>query len=69
MLRAVTDSMMAEIANLSGQEYVPEVYAKRAKEQLRRQMPPKGPPGHRALPEKELPPTLSADPLQDPTDR
>ena len=31
-LRAVTDEIMAEIAKLSGQEYLPELYAARAKE-------------------------------------
>ena len=33
-LRAVTDEIMAEIAKLSGQEYLPELYAARAKELL-----------------------------------
>jgi 1-acyl-sn-glycerol-3-phosphate acyltransferase len=33
-LRAVTDEIMAEIAKLSGQEYLPDLYAARAKELL-----------------------------------
>ena len=64
-LRAVTDEIMAEIAKLSGQEYLPELYAARAKELIAAANTDKeDKPGTQALPEKELPPPLSADPLQ-----
>ena len=64
-LRAVTDEIMAEIAKLSGQEYLPELYAARAKELTAAANADKeDKPGIQPLPEKELPPPLSADPLQ-----
>jgi 1-acyl-sn-glycerol-3-phosphate acyltransferase len=64
-LRAVTDEIMAEIAKLSGQEYLPELYAARAKELIAAANADKeDKPGTRMLPEKELPPPLSADPSQ-----
>ena len=64
-LRAVTDEIMAEIAKLSGQEYLPELYAARAKELIAAANADKeDKPGAQPLPEKELPPPLSADPLQ-----
>ena len=64
-LRAVTDEIMAEIAKLSGQEYLPELYAARAKELIAAANADKeDKPGTQPLPEKELPPPLSADPLQ-----
>jgi 1-acyl-sn-glycerol-3-phosphate acyltransferase len=64
-LRAVTDEIMAEIAKLSGQEYLPELYAARAKELIAAANADKeDKPGTQALPEKELPPPLSADPSQ-----
>ena len=64
-LRAVTDEIMAEIAKLSGQEYLPELYAARAKELTAAANADKeDKPGVQPLPEKELPPPLSADPLQ-----
>jgi len=64
-LRAVTDEIMAEIAKLSGQEYLPELYAARAKELIAAaNADKKDKPDTQALPEKELPPTFSADPSQ-----
>jgi 1-acyl-sn-glycerol-3-phosphate acyltransferase len=64
-LRAVTDEIMAEIAKLSGQEYLPELYAARQKELLQAANADKedkpGAPGASAA---ELPPTLSCDSLQ-----
>ena len=64
-LRAVTDEIMAEIAKLSGQEYLPELYAARAKELIAAANADKeDKPGTETLPEKELPPPLFADPLQ-----
>jgi 1-acyl-sn-glycerol-3-phosphate acyltransferase len=64
-LRAVTDEIMAEIAKLGGQEYLPELYAARAKELTAAANADKeDKPGVQPLPEKELPPPLSADPLQ-----
>ena len=55
-LRAVTDEIMAEIAKLSGQEYLPELYAARAKELIAAANADKGDnPGAQTLPEKELP--------------
>ena len=64
-LRAVTDEIMAEIAKLSGQEYLPELYAARAKELIAAENADKGDkPGTEPLPEKELPATLSDDSLQ-----
>jgi 1-acyl-sn-glycerol-3-phosphate acyltransferase len=64
-LRAVTDEIMAEIAKLSGQEYLPELYAARAKELSAVANADKADnPGAHTLPEKELPATLSDDSLQ-----
>jgi 1-acyl-sn-glycerol-3-phosphate acyltransferase len=64
-LRAVTDEIMAEIAKLSGQEYLPELYAARAKELIAAANADKGDnPGAQTLPEKELPATLPDDSLQ-----
>jgi 1-acyl-sn-glycerol-3-phosphate acyltransferase len=64
-LRAVTDEIMAEIAKLSGQEYLPELYAARAKELIAAANDDKeDKSGTQTLPEKELPPPLSADPSQ-----
>jgi len=64
-LRAVTDEIMAEIAKLSGQEYLPELYAARAKELIAAANADKeDKPDTQPLPEKELPLRLSADPLQ-----
>ena len=64
-LRAVTDEIMAEIAKLSGQEYLPELYAARAKELIATANADKeDKPGTETLPEKELPPPLSAEPSQ-----
>ena len=64
-LRAVTDEIMAEIAKLSGQEYLPELYAARAKELIAAANADKSDnPGARTLPEKELPATLPDDSLQ-----
>ena len=69
-LRAVTDEIMAEIAKLSGQEYLPEMYAQQAKELLRVENADKeDKPGTPGLPEKELPATLSDEPLQEPDGR
>ena len=64
-LRAVTDEIMAEIAKLSGQEYLPELYAARAKELIAAANADKDDnSGARTLPEKELPATLSDPSLQ-----
>jgi 1-acyl-sn-glycerol-3-phosphate acyltransferase len=64
-LRAVTDEIMAEIAKLSGQEYLPELYAARAKELIAAENADKGDkPGTEPLSEKELPATLPDDSLQ-----
>ena len=64
-LRAVTDEIMAEIAKLSGQEYLPELYAARAKELIAAENADKADnPGAHTLPEKELPATLSDPSLQ-----
>ena len=74
-LRAVTDEIIAEIAKLSGQEYVPS-YAQDAKAQLQADKAAKtakaangDSSGERELPETELlasyPPPLSADSLQE----
>ena len=69
-LRAVTDEIMAEIAKLSGQEYLPELYAARAKELIAAANADKEDnSGTQTLPEKELPPTLSDDSLQGPDGR
>ncbi len=58
-LRAVTDEIMAEIAKLSGQEYLPELYAARAKELIATANADKeDKPDTGTLPEKELPLTL-----------
>ena len=67
-LRAVTDEIIAEIAKLSGQEYVP-IYAADAKAQLQTDKAANGDSsGTRELPEAELlvsfPATLSGDSLQ-----
>jgi 1-acyl-sn-glycerol-3-phosphate acyltransferase len=59
-LRAVTDEIMAEIAKLGGQEYLPELYAARAKELIAAANADKEDnSGAPPLAEKELPPTLS----------
>jgi 1-acyl-sn-glycerol-3-phosphate acyltransferase len=64
-LRAVTDEIMAEIAKLSGQEYLPELYAARAKELIAAANADKDDnSGAQTLPEKELPATLSDPSLQ-----
>jgi 1-acyl-sn-glycerol-3-phosphate acyltransferase len=71
-LRAVTDEIIAEIAKLSGQEYVP-VYAQDAKAQLQADKAAKAtkadPSGTSELPKAELlvsyPATLSRDSLQE----
>ena len=64
-LRAVTDEIMAEIAKLSGQEYLPELYAARAKELIAATNADKeDKTDTQLLPEKELPLRLSDDPLQ-----
>jgi 1-acyl-sn-glycerol-3-phosphate acyltransferase len=69
-LRAVTDEIMAEIAKLSGQEYLPELYAARAKELIAAANADKEDnSGTQAPPEKELPPTLSDHSLQGPGGR
>ena len=53
-LRAVTDEIMAEIAKLSGQEYLPELYAAQAKELIAAANADKeDKPGIQPLPEKE----------------
>ena len=66
-LRAVTDEIMAEIAKLGGQEYLPELYAARAKELIAAANTDKeDKPGTAPLPEKELPPTLPDHSLQGP---
>ena len=64
-LRAVTDEIMAEIAKLSGQEYLPELYAARAKELIAAANADKEDKTDiQPLPEKELPLRLPDDPLQ-----
>jgi 1-acyl-sn-glycerol-3-phosphate acyltransferase len=64
-LRAVTDEIMAEIAKLSGQEYLPELYAARAKELIAAANADKDDnSGAQTLPKKELPATLSDPSLQ-----
>ena len=64
-LRAVTDEIMAEIAKLSGQEYLPELYAARAKELIAATNADKDDnSGAQTLPKKELPATLSDPSLQ-----
>jgi hypothetical protein len=71
-LRAVTDEIIAEIAKLSGQEYVPS-YAQDAKAQLQADKAAKAAngdsSGERELSETELlvsyPPPLFADSLQE----
>jgi 1-acyl-sn-glycerol-3-phosphate acyltransferase len=69
-LRAVTDEIMAEIAKLSGQEYLPDLYASQAKELLAAQNARKDDtqdaPGQ---PPKELPRPLFRDSLQPPGGR
>jgi len=63
-LRTVTDEIMAEIAKLSGQEYLPELYAMDAKELLKAKNADKDDkPGAPELSEKELRATLSDDSL------
>jgi 1-acyl-sn-glycerol-3-phosphate acyltransferase len=65
-LRAVTDEIMAEIAKLGGQEYLPELYAADAKELLRAEKADKeDKPGVPGLSAKDLPATLSAVSLQE----
>jgi 6-phosphofructokinase 1 len=60
-LRAVTDEIIAEIAKLSGQEYVP-VYAQEAKAQLQADKSAKtDSSGTRELPEAELPVRLTGN--------
>ena len=69
-LRAVTDEIMAEIAKLGGQEYLPEMYAQQAKELLQAEKADKeDKPGASGLSAKELPAPLSADSLQEPGGR
>jgi 1-acyl-sn-glycerol-3-phosphate acyltransferase len=64
-LRAVTDEIMAEIAKLGGQEYLPELYASRAKELLAADKADKEDnQGAAGQPEKELPQPLFRDSLQ-----
>jgi hypothetical protein len=58
---------MAEIAKLSGQEYLPELYAARAKELLAAENADKeDKPGTPGQSEKELPATFTDVPLQEP---
>ena len=64
-LRAVTDEIMAEIAKLGGQEYLPELYAARAKELRAAEKADKEDNASAAgQSEKELPQPLSRDSLQ-----
>jgi 1-acyl-sn-glycerol-3-phosphate acyltransferase len=64
-LRAVTDEIMAEIAKLGGQEYLPELYAARAKELLAAEKADKEDNQAAAGQlEKELPQPLFRDSLQ-----